>query len=116
MDAREAHAEVGKALFLDVREPYEWAAGHIKDSVHIPLMELPDRFEELPRDRRVIAVCQIGQRSDLAARFLSEQGFDAHNLEGGLARWEALQLPFVAADDSNVQVVDGYARDFKGLL
>ena len=116
MDAKAAHAELGAALFLDVREPNEWEAGHLEGSVPIPLMQLPERFGELPKDRRVIAVCQIGQRSELAARFLCDQGYDAHNLEGGMAQWQALGLPFVAADDAEGQVVDGFARDFNGLL
>jgi rhodanese-related sulfurtransferase len=116
MDARAAHAALGSAVFLDVREPYEWAAGHVEGSVHIPLMQLPERFGEIPNERPVIAVCQIGQRSELAARFLTERGFEAHNLEGGVAAWQANGLPLVGDQGSSGEIVDGYARDFDGLL
>ena len=114
MDVATASAQADSFLFVDVREPNEFDAGHIRGSVHIPLMELPQRFEELPRDRTVVAVCQVGQRSELAANFLVQQGFEAHNLEGGLAKWQAAGLPFEAEGDA--QVVDGFARDFDGLL
>jgi len=87
MEAGAAQKHLGDALFLDVRESYEFDAGHIEGSIHIPLMQLPERFAELPKDRTVIAVCQIGQRSELAAHFLTEQGFDAHNLEAGIAKF-----------------------------
>jgi rhodanese-related sulfurtransferase len=110
MDPRQAEELIGKALFLDVREAYEFQAGHIDGSVHIPLLDLPERFEELGRDKPVVVVCQIGQRSDLAARFLRERGFDAHNLEGGVARWTAENRP-IAGDGGGGQVVDGWARN-----
>lgn len=100
VDVATASAQADSVVLVDVRELYEWDAGHISGSVHIPLMDLRQRFEELPRDRTVVAVCQIGQRSDLAARFLTEQGFDAHNLEGGMAKWQAAGLPFEAVEDS----------------
>ena len=116
MDVNTASADQDVFQFVDVREEYEFNAGHIRGSMHIPLMDLPGRFDEIPRNRTVVAVCQIGQRSDLAARFLIEQGFDAHNLEGGLARWQAAGLPVDSPEGPAGRVVDGFARDFDGLL
>jgi rhodanese-related sulfurtransferase len=116
MDAQTAHQRAPEVFFLDVREPDEWNAGHIEEAVNIPLMELPSRWEELAKDKPVVAVCQVGQRSELAAGFLRENGFDAHNLEGGMAEWARLGLPFVAGAGDLGQVVDGYARDFNGFL
>ena len=113
MDVKTAYEQMSDALFLDVRERYEWDAGHLAGSVHIPLMELPQRLNDVPSDRTVIAVCQIGQRSELAANFLREHGYTAHNLEGGLAQWLAAGLPL---KDESGQLVDGYARDFDGLI
>ena len=101
------------ALFLDVRERYEWDAGHISGSVHVPIGEIQRRFEEIDRDRRVIVVCQVGQRSALVADFLSAQGYDAHNLEGGLQEWAARGLSLSSADDEG-SLVDGWARDMSG--
>ncbi len=116
MDAQDAFGRTSDATFLDVRERYEWEAGHIEGSLHIPIMELPARAQEVPNTGTIIVVCQIGQRSDLAARFLRENGYDAHNLEGGMSAWQAQGLPFVTAAGDSGDVVDGFARDFNGLL
>ncbi len=70
-------------MLLDVRRPDERARGFIPGSMHIPLDELRQRLNELPRDREIIAYCQSGQRSYNAARILSQHGFHATNLSGG---------------------------------
>ena len=110
---REAEGLLGQARFVDVREPYEFSAGHIEDSIHIPIGEIPTRFEELRGDEKLVIVCQVGQRSALVAEFLRGQGMDAHNLEGGLQRWAAEGLPLTAPDGSG-RLVDGWARDLSG--
>ena len=115
MDARTAYARRDSIAFLDVRERYEWDAGHIEGSLHIPITQLPGRTGEVPSERTVVVVCQIGQRSELAARFLREHGYDAHNLEGGVTVWTAEGLPLAGAGGPG-EIVDGYARDFNGLL
>ena len=107
MQPAEALEQVGRARFLDVREAYEFAAGHVDGSIHVPLLDLPERLDELDRDGTIIVVCQVGQRSDIAARFLRAQGFDAHNLEGGLARWSSEGNQLVG---EQAGVVDGWAR------
>jgi rhodanese-related sulfurtransferase len=70
-------------LLLDVRRSDERALGFIPGSVHIPLDELRQRLSELPRDRKIIAYCQSGQRSYIATRILRQHGFRAANLSGG---------------------------------
>ena len=110
MEPNEAAEVIDTFQILDVREYYEWAAGHIAGAVHIPLRMLPGRFEELDRDRPVLVTCQIGQRSDIAATFLRDKGYDAHNLEGGVAVWTAEGLPLVDVQDEHGAVVDGWAQ------
>lgn len=100
-------------VFLDVREPYEWEAGHVEGSVHIPIGQIQRRLDELERDRPIVVVCQIGQRSALVADFLRSQGYDAHNLEGGLERWSIEGLPLTSGRRAG-GVVDGWARDLQG--
>jgi rhodanese-related sulfurtransferase len=73
---------------LDVREPVEWAHGHIQGSVHVPLMELPQRLDELG-DQQTLVVCKVGGRSAQAVGYLRQHGYDAVNLDGGLLEWEA---------------------------
>ena len=73
---------------LDVREPFEWEAGHIDGSLHIPMMELPERLGDLP-DGQTLVVCKVGSRSAQAVGYLARQGYDVVNLAGGLYDWQA---------------------------
>ncbi len=75
-------------VILDVREDYEYAEGHIPGAVLLPLGQIPNRLAEIPKDKTVIAVCRSGNRSNQAAQFLREQGFDnVHNMTGGMNSW-----------------------------
>ena len=73
---------------LDVREPVEWAHGHIEGAQHIPMHELPGRLAEVP-DSQVLVVCKVGSRSAQVTAWLNQQGHDAVNLDGGMLDWEA---------------------------
>ncbi len=88
----------GGALLLDVREPDEWAAGHAAAAVHIPMREVGARLDELPRGRRIVAVCRSGARSMAVATALRAEGFDAVNLGGGMRSWESDGLPIVTLE------------------
>ena len=72
---------------VDVREPHEYAAGHVPGAVLIPMSVLPVRVEEIPRDRTVYVVCQVGGRSGQVAAWLAPQGFDVVNVAGGTQAW-----------------------------
>lgn len=84
----------GEAIMVDVRQESEWDAGHAPMASLIPLAELPDHLDELPRDRLIICACRSGGRSLRAATFLQQEGFDAVNLSGGMIAWYAEDLPF----------------------
>lgn len=92
-------------LVLDVREDDEWRAGHVEGSVHVPLMQLGNRYTELPESEQTLVVCRVGNRSAYAAAFLIQQGIAAVNLEGGLAAWEAAGRALVADDDQPPMVL-----------
>jgi len=81
-------------FLLDVRDPDELEEyGQLKDAVNIPLAQLRDRLEELPRDRRIICYCQKGQRGYLAACALHGHGFEnVANLRGGFLQAKLLGL------------------------
>jgi rhodanese-related sulfurtransferase len=85
-------------VVLDVREDDEWAAGHIEGSVHIPLMQLANRFAEVPATGQTLVVCRVGSRSAQAAAYLLQQGVDSVNLAGGLAAWASARRPLVSDD------------------
>ena len=92
-------------LVLDVREDDEWQAGHVAGSVHVPLMELGQRYAELPRSGQTLVVCRVGSRSAYAAGFLIQQGIDAVNLEGGLVAWASAGRELVADDEQSPMVI-----------
>jgi rhodanese-related sulfurtransferase len=77
---------------VDVREDYEFAAGHIPEATLIPLGQLSNRLSEIPKDKTVVAVCRSGNRSGQATEILRQAGFDAHNMEGGMISWEQAGL------------------------
>ena len=73
---------------LDVREPDEYAPGHVPGAVNLPQADLADRLEELPRDRPLLVICQGGYRSLRAAQFLKQMGFEqVASVAGGTAAW-----------------------------
>lgn len=85
-DEAEAKLAAGAQL-IDVRQSYEWDAGHIDGAVHIPLEEMPVRASGLDRDREIVVACRTGSRSSFATAALREAGFAAFNLGGGLRAW-----------------------------
>jgi rhodanese-related sulfurtransferase len=81
------------AVIVDVRQPAEWKAGHIKGTLHIPLRQLAKRLEQLPRGNTIVTVCRTGHRSSIAARTLTRAGHDVLNLKGGINAWSRAGLP-----------------------
>jgi len=76
------------ALVVDVREPYEWDAGHLPGARHIPLGDIANRLGELPRDTDVVLYCEAGARSARALDVLRDAGFTrARHLKGGYLAW-----------------------------
>ena len=89
---------------LDVREPVEWAHGHIEGAVHIPLGELTQRLDEVPEGQTLV-VCKVGGRSGQAVAWLAQQGREVVNLDGGMLDWEAAGRPMVSETGQDPQVV-----------
>jgi rhodanese-related sulfurtransferase len=84
-------------IFVDVRSESEYASGHIKGAVLIPLSELEERFNELPKDKPIVVYCNGSScnRSGAAARILVAQGFEiVYDLTGkGIDEWIAKGYP-----------------------
>jgi hydroxyacylglutathione hydrolase len=81
-------------LLLDVREPEEYAHGHVPGAVNLPQSDLASQLDDLPRDRPLWLVCQAGLRSRRAAQYLRQMGFEqVANTRGGISAWEAAGFP-----------------------
>jgi len=84
------------AQIIDVREPDEYASGHLPESRNFPLAKLEERASEVAKskDTPLVVVCQSGARSSGACKTLEKQGYTkVHNLGGGIAAWRTAGLP-----------------------
>ena len=84
------------AQLIDIREPNEYANGHLADARNIPGGSLADRAGDLEpfKERPVILVCQSGARSSAACSTLTKLGFSkVYSLEGGIGAWSEAGLP-----------------------
>jgi rhodanese-related sulfurtransferase len=83
-------------VLIDVREPHEYAAGHMAGSVNIPLGEIEARLEELPASSAVVFMCRSGGRSRRACELSVRGGLEyVSELEGGLKAWAATIDPSI---------------------
>ena len=81
------NAIAGGGFVVDVREDWEFQAGHVPNAKHIPLNTIPDRLAEIPKDQPVWVICQAGGRSMTAANYLEAQGYDVVSVAGGTGSW-----------------------------
>ena len=79
----------GSSFLLDVRSAGEVKGGTIEGSVHIPLPELRDRLDEIPKDKTIVVFCQSGQRSYFASRVLTQRGYEVRNLSGAYLTYQS---------------------------
>ncbi|WP_122817945.1 rhodanese-like domain-containing protein [Nocardioides pantholopis] len=87
IDIDQLATKIDRAAVVDVREPAEYAEGHVPGAVNIPMGRLTDRLGELDRDRPVYVVCASGNRSSAMVDVLTAAGFDAVNVAGGTSAW-----------------------------
>lgn len=78
---------------LDVREDFEVTQGMIPGALHIPMGQLGSRLGELDKDRPIIVVCRSGNRSAAVADALTQTGYMADTMNGGMAAWQRAGLP-----------------------
>ncbi len=84
----------GEVHLLDVRQDWEWRRGYVDGAIHVPLGMLPTMAWKLPRDWPLAVICEHGDRSLVAARFLLGRGFTgATSVRGGMAAWSRSRQP-----------------------
>ena len=96
IDCEDVLANRQAIKIIDVRRPDEFTGelGHIPGSELIVLDTLPDRIDELPKDRTVVFVCRSGGRSARATKLALESRFNqVYNMKGGMIRWNEKHLP-----------------------
>lgn len=86
----------GDALLLDVRTTSEFENGHIDGALNIPLQQIANRWNEVPRDKPVVVHCQGGGRAAIASSLLKSKGYDVTNVQGGYDEWVASGRPTVS--------------------
>lgn len=87
-------------ILLDIRTQDEYALGSLPGAINIPLDELRERMNELPKDKAIITFCAVGLRGYLAYRILVQHGFtNVKNLSGGLKTYKAAVAPIVLHED-----------------
>lgn len=94
-EAKQLITDGGLAV-IDVREPHEYSAGHVPGATLIPVNSVWNRREELPKDKKLLFVCAVGQRSALAAEMAAAAGLPAdhlYSLDGGTDAWRKAGEP-----------------------
>ncbi len=92
-----ANLDLNRSLLLDVRTPEEFYLGSITEAINIPLDELRLRLDELPQDKAIYIICQVGLRGYIASRILSQSGFkDVYNLSGGYKLYNTVMMDELA--------------------
>jgi rhodanese-related sulfurtransferase len=101
VSAAEATRMINKenAVVLDIRATKDFSAGHVANSINIPLADFDRRMSELNqyKDKPVIVVCNMGQTAGTACRKMKKAGFtQAVRLSGGITDWRHQNMPVVA--------------------
>lgn len=102
-------------FLLDVRTGEEYENGHMEGSVNIPVDDLRERINKIPRDKKIIIYCKIGLRGYLAYRMLAQRGFDAYNLSGGYDIYLAQNYRYGEGIDMNEQMTKKEEKSFEGI-
>lgn len=92
-DLPDDFTDVTDRVLLDVREDDEWTGGHVRGALHIPLDDVPARFDEIDPDAELLVICRTSGRSLRLLQYLAMRGVDGTCVRGGMVAWEAAGKP-----------------------
>ncbi len=104
------------AVLLDVREPYEHAAGMAAGAIALPRVQVPQRISQVAPDRstEILTICAHGQRSLMAAQVLQRLGYtNVASVSGGTAQWIAEGLPMSKPENPDADFFERYSRHLR---
>jgi len=96
LEEAKAMIDSGNALVIDVRQPDEWASGHVAGATHIPVDDVLTRIDELPTDKDLLFICAMGVRSGLACEMAAAMNLATdrlYNIEDGTPAWIEKNYP-----------------------
>lgn len=106
------NSDKSSIFVLDVRTRDEYDLGHIEGAVNIPVDELRNNLDKLPRDKKIVVYCGVGLRAYVACRILYQNGFEeVYNLTGGYKTYEV-----VTQKQGNEDIYTGYRVDLSDLV
>ncbi len=80
-------------VFVDVRTPKEYKAGHIPGAINIPVSDIAMRMNELPKNKQLYVYCRSGVRAAKASALLAKAGFHVENLPDSMNGWKSAGYP-----------------------
>jgi CoA-disulfide reductase len=81
-------------VIIDVRDEFELISGTMPNSINIPLGEIRERINEIPKDKKIYTTCQVGIRGYIACRILEQNGIKCTNIDGGVKTYLAVKRGF----------------------
>ncbi|MEU7763607.1 rhodanese-like domain-containing protein [Nocardia sp. NPDC049190] len=99
-----ASADTARPILLDVREDDEWQLGHAPGAIHIPMVDVPARLDELAYDADLYVICRQGGRSLQVVEYLTHVGYDAIQVRGGMVAWQQAGRPLSADGDQQAKI------------
>ena len=101
-------------FLLDIRDKAAFQYGNVKKSVNIPMEELEERINEIPKDQKIAVYCKRGMVSKEAVELLCENGRDAYELEGGYSKYllEMMQAEEESSTDRKADIERSIQKKF----
>ncbi|ABO51470.1 FAD-dependent pyridine nucleotide-disulfide oxidoreductase [Desulforamulus reducens MI-1] len=91
-------------VILDVRTKEEYENGSFEGSIHLPVDNIRQRLDEIPKDKKIIIYCKVGLRGYIAYRILAQRGYDVYNLSGGYEIYLAEEYKYAEGIDLDEQM------------